>query len=118
MTKFRLIHFADGCSLTTTISHVLLDAQRCIEMVVDLSRAYRGLEVPNRNHDRSCLWPDQLAKHYTFLGEEIADLPRAASQNKEKIVSDQYPEEGCVQEALYFSKVTQMRSQAVLQCAV
>ena len=108
MAKFRLVHFADGCALTITISHVLVDAQRCIEMMVDLGRAYRGLEVPDRNFDRSCLWPDQLAKHYPFLGDEIANLPRVASQNKERIVSHQYPEEGCTQEALYFSKVTRV----------
>ena len=77
--KAKLTHFADGCAVTVAIPHAILDGQRYVELMRDLGRAYRGVAVPDRCHDRSHLWPDQLAKSFPFLGEEVANLPRKVS---------------------------------------
>ena len=44
-------------------------------------------------------------KHYTFLGEEVANMPRKTATPEEKVNVRRYPGEMCNVEALYFSKV-------------
>ena len=82
-----------------------MDGQRYIEMYRDLSRIYKGEDIPERSFDRSAFWPNQLAKHYTFLGEEVANMPRKTATPKEEVILHAYPGEMCDLEALYFSKV-------------
>ena len=74
-------------------------------MYRDLGRIYRGEDIPERSFDRSAFWSDQLAKHYTFLGEEVANIPRGTALPKEELNLHSYPSEMCNMEALYFSKV-------------
>ena len=84
---------------------MLMDGQRLIELNRDLGRAYRGEEIPDRCHDRSYLWPDQLAKHFTFLGDDIAKLPRKLQSEMELPSFVHFPDDSFFLEALYFSKV-------------
>lgn len=100
-----LTHLSDGCVLCVSIGHLLVDGRDCIDLFLDLGCAYRGQEFPRRDHDRSRMWPDQLAKHYTFLGDEIAALPRKASQEIEKVGFHKVLDQASSVECFYLSKV-------------
>ena len=102
----RLTHFKDGCAVTLCVSHMLMDGQRLVELYRDLGRAYRGVEIPDRCHDRSHMWPDQLAKCFPFLGEDIAQLPRKATPDDEMPSYVQFPDDSMCLETLYFPKVS------------
>ena len=101
----RLTHFCDSCAVTLTVSHMMADAQRLLLLYKDLGLAYRGEAIPDRCHDRSCLWPDRLAQHYTFMGEEVANLPRKAARQIGTPTFPTYPQDFSCVEALYFPKV-------------
>ena len=104
MMKVKLTHFTDGCVLNVTISHMLVDGQRCLEIFRDIARAYCGEEIPDRDHDRSYMWPDQLVKHYPFLGDDVAKMPRKATPEKEDAGFLKFPDQTCETETLFFSK--------------
>ena len=92
-----------------------MDGQRLIELYRDLGRAYRGVEIPDRCHDRSYMWPDQLAKRFTFLGEDIAQLPRKVKPDAVFPTLVQFPDDSFCLEALYFSKVVHHLSHHIIR---
>ena len=102
--KVKLTHLTDGCVLNMSISHVVVDGQRAMEIFRDISRAYCGQEVAERDHDRSCMWPDRLAEHYTFLGEEVASLPRKCVPWQRAVGFPKFFSQSIETEILYFSK--------------
>ena len=103
--KLKLTHFSDGCAVSVAIQHLLVDGQRYIEACRDLSRAYRGIEIPDRDLDRSYLWPDQLAKSFPFLGEDVANLPRKDMPSGENYSHPQFPDDFGETHVLHFTKV-------------
>ena len=105
MVKIKLTHLKDGCVLNLALAHIMVDGVRSVELFRDISRAYCGGEVPGRNHDRSCMWPDRLVKSYPFLGEEVARLPRTCVDEQQLIGFPDTYGQPLETEALYFSKV-------------
>lgn len=106
MVKMKLTHLTDGCVLNVTIAHLIVDGRSVCHLIDDIAAVYRGEEFPPRSHDRSCLWPDRVAQHYPFLGEEVAQLPKIASTKKETVgYPITKPDQPSAVECLYFSKV-------------
>ena len=101
--------------MTLLISHMLMDGQRLIELYRDLGRAYRGEEIPDRCHDRSYMWPDQLAKYFTFLGDDIAQFPRKVLPEAEMPSFAHFQDDSFCLEALYFSKVVHHLSHHIIR---
>lgn len=92
--------------LNVSIAHLLVDGKGFIDFILDLGSAYRGEIPPDRDHDRSRTWPDQLAKRYPFLGSEVAKSPRKATQNMEQPdMYEGFPGQSCSAESLYLSNV-------------
>ena len=104
MVKLKLTHFSDGCAVAVAIQHLLVDGQRYVEVCRDLSRAYRGIEIPERDLDRSYLWPDQLAKFFPFLGEDVANLPRKVMPSGDDFKHLQFPDDTGETHVLRFSQ--------------
>eukprot|EP00210_Caulerpa_lentillifera_P005013 g4787.t1 len=102
----KLTHFKDGAALNFTIEHLLVDGQRFLEISRDVSRAYCGLSVSDKDLDRSYIWPDQLVKHYPFLGDAVGQLPRKVAEKKENFGFTGFPDDTCATELLYFSPET------------
>lgn len=104
--KAKLTHFNDGCVVNVSIQHMVMDGQRYIEAIRDIALAYCGEEIPERCHNRVYLWPDQIAKYFDFLGEDVAKLPRRIPPVKLKFPQVEFPEDSCENRALYFPNVS------------
>ena len=113
--KVKLTHCSDGCILSVCIRHMIMDGQRYMETCRDIGRAYRGLEISDRDHNRSYLWPDQIAKRYESLGDEIRNLPRKLPKEPLAIDFVSFPDEICQNYALFLSKVLRAHSTLTYQ---
>jgi len=82
---------------------MVMDAERYMMAHRDIGRAYCGEEIPDREHDRSYLWPDQIAQQYDFLGDEIRKLPRKVSNKGIPLDYISFPDESSQNYALFLS---------------
>ena len=75
----HLIRGRDGCVLSVATSHALCDGTRYVDLLIDIGRAYRGLDISERHVDRSCFFPDSYLQHFDLPGKTSDMYPRSMS---------------------------------------
>lgn len=97
----KLVHFKDGCCLSTTIHHTVADGTRFADLLVDIATAYRGDAIRKVDHDRTQGWADVLISKVQ-VDEDPKDFPRVIPTPFDNLPLPHYEGETYAVESIYF----------------